>query len=416
MVNADSLPSDASQRSNRSKAPIDGWELVTQKDNYNVGDLCVYFEIDSFLPVRPEFEFLRKGCFKSTKNLGDGFRIKTIKLRGQVSQGLSLPMKDFFKYDETKKVWYYEQIVDEVGICYDSIKVPVLEGADVTEYFKVQKYEKPEPAGGFAGGQAKGNFPSFLQKTDQERIQNCFGSITNWIKYEKSEVTEITDPEHIQMIEDGRIENHSSVTFFKSGDLWFRRQMIENDPGIQWQRAVFEATLKLDGSSMTVYHNENTYGVCSRNLELKRDLENVFWKVALRDNIVQSLMTTGMNVALQGELMGPGVQGNREKLPDHRFFIFDVFLIDEKRYMTSVERYSFIDELYNNGLSDRVEPVPFIDDVNFLEFKDVADVLKSAERSSLIHTIAEGVVFKSMVEGGPSFKAISNSFLLSEKD
>src|SRR5438309_10635527 len=81
------------------KATIDGWELVTQKDNYRVGDLCVYFEIDSFLPVRPEFEFLRKGCFKSTKNLGDGFRIKTIKLRGQVSQGLSLPLGDFFILD-----------------------------------------------------------------------------------------------------------------------------------------------------------------------------------------------------------------------------------------------------------------------------------------------------------------------------
>lgn len=76
-------------------ATVDGWKLVTQKsNNFQIGDLVIYFEIDSFLPVTEKFEFLRKSSYRK---MGDeeGFRIKTIKLRGQVSQGLILPLTEF---------------------------------------------------------------------------------------------------------------------------------------------------------------------------------------------------------------------------------------------------------------------------------------------------------------------------------
>ena len=68
-------------------ATINGWKLVVKKGEFEVGDLAVYFEIDSFLPIREEFEFLRKSSYKK---MGDkeGFRLRTIKLRGQISQGL----------------------------------------------------------------------------------------------------------------------------------------------------------------------------------------------------------------------------------------------------------------------------------------------------------------------------------------
>jgi RNA ligase (TIGR02306 family) len=70
---------------------VDGWKVVSKKGEYMVGDLCVYCEIDSFLPIRPEFEFLRKSSYKK---MGDvwGFRLRTVKLRGEVSQGLVLPL------------------------------------------------------------------------------------------------------------------------------------------------------------------------------------------------------------------------------------------------------------------------------------------------------------------------------------
>ena len=69
-------------------ATVKGWRVVTKKNEYKVGDLAVYYEIDSFLPARPEFEFLRKSSFKRLSNGHEGFRLKTIKLRGQISQGL----------------------------------------------------------------------------------------------------------------------------------------------------------------------------------------------------------------------------------------------------------------------------------------------------------------------------------------
>ena len=69
-----------------------GWELVAQKNVYKVGDYCVYCEVDSFLPIKPEFEFLRKSCFKRMSDGSEGFRIRTIRLRGQISSGIAFPL------------------------------------------------------------------------------------------------------------------------------------------------------------------------------------------------------------------------------------------------------------------------------------------------------------------------------------
>ena len=74
-------------------AKVKGWNVVVKKGEFNVGDLAVYYEIDSFLPVRPQFEFLRKSSFKRMNSI-EGFRLKTIKLRGQLSQGLLTPIPD----------------------------------------------------------------------------------------------------------------------------------------------------------------------------------------------------------------------------------------------------------------------------------------------------------------------------------
>src|SRR5260221_575643 len=70
---------------------INGWKVVSKKGEFKIGDLCVYFEIDSFLPIKPEFEFLRKSCYRKMADGSEGFRLRTIKLRGQISQGLVLP-------------------------------------------------------------------------------------------------------------------------------------------------------------------------------------------------------------------------------------------------------------------------------------------------------------------------------------
>lgn len=342
-------------------ATVDGWKLVTQKsNNFQPGDLVVYFEIDSFLPVEDRFEFLRPSSFKSTKHLGDGFRIKTIKLKGQVSQGLILPISEFFEYNSDDCNWYRK---DNSSVDW------AVEGEDLTEWLGVKKWEKPlSPQ---LQGVARGNFPSFIRKTDQERVQNIFGRLKH--KHDQD-------------------------------SLW-------------------ETSIKLDGSSMTVYVNgvgrteeELRFGVCSRNLDLKESEGNIFWKVArelnLEEHLIRVAKATGKNFAIQGELMGPGVQDNREKFVDHKFFLFDIWDIDEQRYMSPTERLIFTLE---HDLC-HIEIAPILGMLPLSHFESVQSVLDYVDSvKSINHDIPEGVVFKSW-NGEHSFKCISNKFLLKEKD
>ena len=117
------------------KATVLGWQLVVKKDEFKIGDLCVYCEIDSIMPDKPDFEFLK----------ARGMRVRTIRLRGQVSQGICFPLS----------------ILDA------SVKVE--EDVDVTEILGIIKYEPPIPA--CLSGIMKGKFPSFIPKTDETRVQ-----------------------------------------------------------------------------------------------------------------------------------------------------------------------------------------------------------------------------------------------------
>lgn len=127
-------------------AHVLGWQLVVKKNEFRVGDVGVYFEIDSFLPIRPEFEFLRDSSYKKTDLMGEGFRLKTKRMRGQLSQGLLLPLSIL----PSGKEW----------------KV----GDDVTEILGVRKFEIEERVS--TSGTIKGNIPYDIPKTDELRIQS----------------------------------------------------------------------------------------------------------------------------------------------------------------------------------------------------------------------------------------------------
>lgn len=326
-------------------AVVDGWELVTQKsNNFREGDLVVYFEIDSVLPEREEFEFLRDRCYVSAERSvnGAGFRLKTIKLRGQVSQGLILPWRTFY--------------TDLLG--YNNI----YDGFDLTEILGVVKYEKPLPAN--LAGKARGNFPTFIPKTDQERIQNCFRTLENkWIDH-----------------------------------LW-------------------EVTMKLDGSSFTAYYrthpdlSEGQFGVCSRNLDLQETEGNAFWQAARKYNLEENLRLLGRSVAIQGELMGPGIQGNKEKLTELSMFVFDIYDIDNKTYVDAYERYDLCEKL-------DLPHVPLIEDEFKFDKNTLSKdaILEMADGPSLFANLREGIVFKSRTDPNVSFKAISNKWLLKFED
>lgn len=358
------------------KATVDGWSLVTQKDNgFQVGDLVVYFEIDSVLPEREQFEFLRDRCYVSAERSinGAGFRLKTIRLKGVYSQGLILPISslatpsedypDGWDFVKTGKAEHFE---DRVEIPMEIITFLPEEGDDLTEILGVVKYEKPLPAQ--LAGTARGNFPSFIRKTDEERVQNCIKYVTN-----------------------------------------------------KWEDHEWEITTKLDGSSFTAYFNRDgafaidnqwtgTFGVCSRNLDLKETEENAFWQVARKYDLETKLKKLGRSFAIQGELMGPGVQGNKEGLTELEMFVFNVFDIEKQSYLTPEERYAVVEIL-------DLKHVP----INALSYKldqgiTVGDILKMAEGPSLKASTREGIVFKSHTDPNVSFKAISNAWLLKNEE
>jgi RNA ligase (TIGR02306 family) len=312
-------------------AIVDGWNVVVAKNvGHKVGDMVVYCEIDSFLPIREEFEFLRKSSYKK---MGDqeGFRLRTIKLRGQISQGLIIPMSIFGDFGWT-----------------------AYEGLDVTERLGIVKYEPPIPAELF--GKVKGGFPSFLHKTDEERVQNLVK------EYEEYKLT---------------------------------------------SKHQFYMTEKLDGSSATFYMNEGEFGVCSRNLELLETEENTFWKVARQLNLEENMKDKG-NICLQGELIGEGIQGNPYKIKGQTVHFFNGFDIDKQTRMNNNKFLVLLDEL-------ELLSVPILG-VAILLPDTVEEMLKLAEDKSCLNKLTEreGVVIRSL-DNTISFKAISNKFLLNEK-
>ena len=123
-----------------------GWKCVVNKGQFKPMDLAVYFEIDSFLPIRPEFEFMRASSYRKTDLMGEGFRLRTMKFRGQISQGLLLPVSDFSEIPAGTEL-----------------------GADVTELLQVRKWEIEEKA--TTGGTVIGTLPMDVPHTDETRVQ-----------------------------------------------------------------------------------------------------------------------------------------------------------------------------------------------------------------------------------------------------
>jgi RNA ligase (TIGR02306 family) len=311
------------------KATVLGWQLVVKKGDFQVGDLCVYMEVDSLLPDKPEYEFLKPR----------GMRIKTIRLRGQVSQGICFP----------------------VSILPEGVKIN--EDMDCTEFLGVTKYEPPIPA--CLSGVMKGKFPSFIPKTDETRVQVLQRVLDKY-----------------------------------AGELCY-------------------VTEKLDGSSATYYLNNGEFGCCSRNLDLLEDAENSFWKIARAMDIENKLRSLGKNYAIQGELIGEGIQDNKYKLKGQTVRFFNVFDIDKFEYLQFDAFIKFFESL-------ELPIVPVLQSAYPLTSSIEELVAKSVIKSHLKpDTWAEGIVIRPLVEkidmllsnenfnnGRVTFKVVNPEFLL----
>lgn len=322
-------------------ATVGGWKVVAQKGLYNVGDLAVYFEIDSWIPhtIAP---FLSKGQHPRVFEGVEGERLKTIKLRGQISQGLLMPYSEAIPFSDQ-------------GV--------LGEGDDVTELLGVLKWEKAIPAQ--LAGVCKGNFPTEIPKTDQERCQNMVKEI-----------------------------------------------VAANEAGLQ-----FEITEKLEGSSMTVYRIRGEFGVCSRNMNLKEVAGNTFWDVARAEDIEAKMKAVDehWDFAIQGELIGPGIQGNIYGLTKCEFRVFDIYDIQMGAYLKPAARRDVIKFMDLKHVPVLAAQASLYDT---LGITDMPQLLKFADGKSVMGDVngplREGLVFKE-VNGGMTFKVISNQYLLGEK-
>lgn len=330
-------------------ARVDGWWVVIKKGEYEVGDTVIYLEIDSWVPQELA-PFLVKGAIPREYNGVKGERLRTVKLRGQISQGLILPLYNYEPTAAAMQAYHSTRPYDPDEAYFD-----------VSEVLGIQKWE-PEVAASMRGT-IRGNFPSWLRKTDQERIQNCYKDVSK-----------------------------------KFDSYWIGEE-------------------KLDGSSMTVGAMGDEVHVCSRNLSIKLDdTENTFVKTAMSTNAISALLSYGKNIALSGELIGPGIQGNKYALTTHQWHIFDIYDVDAGRYMTATEREIILNELMAmHGL--KVQTAPLVT-VRSLSGMTVDELLKHAEDESSLNrkTQREGIVWKCFDDGDLSFKAISNAWLIKNKE
>ena len=312
-------------------AKVLGWNVIVKKGGFKPGDLCVFFEVDSILPEKPEFEFMRNKHFK----------VKTIRLRGKISQGLCLPM-DILVHPECTPTTFNV-------------------GDDVSAILDIRKKEDPA----VMNTEAKGLRPHFVPKTDEIRIQSV--------------------PEFL--------DRHKGIAMY--------------------------ITEKMDGTSVSYYFRDGEFGVCSRNLEVKENDANIYWKMA-KDNDVQNKMKQyNYNVVIQGEIIGPGIQKNKYLVDKHYLFMYNVYDLNTCSYF-DFEKFVRLMKMLE------LQTVPILNE-HFVLNNTIDELVELSKGTSVCTNmlrpkdgpqLREGIVIRSLTEGFDdevgriSFKVINPDFLI----
>lgn len=347
---------------NLELATVDGWKCVVKKGEFKIGDACVYIEIDSVVPKHEVFEFMN-----SRK-----YRVKTIRIRGEISQGLVMPVS----------------IINIFG----RKRAPVV-GDDVTKVLGITKYISPSerdvyqtpnkrklnPVWKFLfrwnffrklyPNKAKKTWPNWISKTDEHRIQNIYTELVN----------------------------HTATPVI--------------------------ITEKLDGCSATYFVERKMYGwnfgVCSRNILLQMADTSVYWDIARKFNIKDVLIKIATNnavkrVVLQGEIIGPKISNGSGKniyaLNEITLFGFNLFIggirVQYHKMASILSQYE-------------INTVPYVNRAATLSRDVEAWVTLSSVDPSLLNekTPREGIIIRDAETNGKKFscKVINPEFLLTYK-
>ena len=312
-------------------ARVAGWQCVVKKGEFRVGDLAAYLEIDAVPPDREAFAWLWQPKGQSGVKRPETFRIRTLRLRGTLSQGLLMPLV-------------------QAGLASGS------EGDDLTEVLGITKYEPPAPSG---MGDWRAGFPSLVPKTDEMRVQA------------------------VPLV----------------------LEELRGNP--------FVATVKMDGTSSTFVMVDGALHACGRNHSIAEG-ENLYWYVAKKYRLADVL--SGSSLAIQGEIAGPGIQKNPVGLKDKSLFVFNLYDTRTGEHLGDAELRKFCAQ---HGL----EPVPVA--FEGARFDETVDSLLGKAEGLYAGTTQqrEGIVIRPVAPmrstalgGRLSFKAISNRYLLDERD
>ena len=335
------------------------WDCVAKKGEYQVGDEVIYFEIDSLLPDIPMLEWLKGSSWSQKLNK---YKISTHKFRGQISQGLVMPIKDL------------EELDRQIHNREECVPIAYVEGTDLTEILEIEKYEPPVSNGPL------GDLIShewYVPKTDEERIQVCAEDIL---------------PEYMKIDQ----------------NEWYASIKLD---GTSCTVGLFEDTFLIGGRNQW-YKGPNMY------------TETVKKYGDIKTKAREYLEATGVYVVFQGELCGPGIQSNKLGLKEKEWFIFNVFVSTTGK-MDSYEKLDLIGMLgmcERFGLKH----VPLVNAEDKFDFKATNNIDETVENllkyvdnfkyrtyfeDASPNQIVEGLVFR-MNDMTNSFKVISNKFLL----
>ena len=329
-------------------AHVLGWQVIVKKDQFKPGDLCIFVEPDALMPERPEFEFLRP----------KKFRIKTMKMGGVLSQGIIFPL-DILPKEESYELG--DDVTDALGIV------------------KYDEYEEPEPK---EDTRVKKKYPAFLMR---------------WAWFRK-------------LVLPTRKDARGFPRFISKTD----EERVQNRPEVLNDKRIFAFTEKMDGCSLTAvltktrtWYGKQTYEfiLCSRTLRLWHDDNNHYWKAAKRYNlpeVLKKMIGDSQWIAVQGECIGPKIQGNPYRLTNVDLMIFNIVLPEGRK--TPMDTQALC-------MAYGLKPVPFLKCDTLPD--TVNEMLDMATGESVVTpgVMREGLVLRSL-DGEISFKAVSPDYLI----
>jgi len=310
-----------------------GWEVVVQKGLHKVGDLVCFITIDTIVPSILTFDFMEN----------KKFRVKPIKLRKKVSNGLLLPLS------EVKQAM--RELKSANLVSYPSVMPNgwLNEGADISNYLGIAKYEKPVPA--CLSGNTIGYRPSYIKKTDEDNLRN--------------------DVDLFNQLMDGRIV----------------------------------VSIKVDGSSWSCFFDPNgKFHVCSRKMDIERNPNNTFWKIAIDLDLENKIKEICPDVCIQGELYGEGVNGNHLGIKGQKLAVFNLW---------HIKNGSYLDTPQFNRLTKLLDAptVEFLKATDIPTSKDLDAFVELANKQYYPNERpAEGIVLRSSLDANVSGKIINENY------